>query len=103
MIHTLGWPLDGDTFGGGFIYGMKDRIIDIGLVVGLDYKNPTLDPHHEFQRYKMHPSIRPLLEGGKMISAGAKAILTYQPPHAESDWQRLAGTDYYLYRIGAVK
>ena len=53
---------------------MKDRIIDIGLVVGLDYKNPTLDPHHEFQRYKTHPSIRPLLEGGKMISAGAKAI-----------------------------
>ena len=52
----------------------EDRIIDIGLVVGLDYRNPTLDPHHEFQRYKMHPSIRPLLEGGKMISAGAKAI-----------------------------
>ena len=74
VIHTLGWPLDGDTFGGGFIYGMKDRIIDIGLVVGLDYKNPTLDPHHEFQRYKTHPSIRPLLEGGRMISAGAKAI-----------------------------
>ena len=74
VIHTLGWPLDGDTFGGGFIYGMKDRIVDIGLVVGLDYKNPTLDPHHEFQRYKTHPSIRPLLEGGKMISAGAKAI-----------------------------
>jgi electron-transferring-flavoprotein dehydrogenase len=74
VIHTLGWPLDGDTFGGGFIYGMKDRIVDIGLVVGLDYKNPTLDPHHEFQRYKLHPSIRPLLEGGKMISAGAKAI-----------------------------
>jgi len=74
VIHTLGWPLDADTFGGGFIYGMKDNIVDIGLVVGLDYKNPTLDPHHEFQRYKLHPSIRPLLEGGKMISAGAKAI-----------------------------
>ncbi|HEX9457811.1 MAG TPA: electron transfer flavoprotein-ubiquinone oxidoreductase [Thermoanaerobaculia bacterium] len=74
VVHTLGWPLDGDTFGGGFIYGMKDRIVDIGLVVGLDYRNPTLDPHQEFQRYKTHPSIRPLLEGGKMISAGAKAI-----------------------------
>ena len=45
VIHTLGWPLDSDTFGGGFIYGMNDRIVDIGLVVGLDYKNPTLDPH----------------------------------------------------------
>ena len=74
VIHTVGWPLDADTFGGGFIYGMKDRIVDIGLVVGLDYRDPTLDPHHEFQRYKLHPSIRALLEGGKMISAGAKAI-----------------------------
>jgi len=74
VTHTMGWPLDMDTFGGGFIYGMKDRVIDIGLVIGLDYKNPTLDPHHEFQRYKLHPSIRALLEGGKMIAAGAKAI-----------------------------
>ncbi|MCU1228794.1 MAG: Electron-transferring-flavoprotein dehydrogenase [Acidobacteria bacterium] len=74
VIHTMGWPLDTDTFGGGFIYGMKDRIVDIGLVIGLDYRNPTLDPHHEFQRYKLHPSIRQLLEGGKMIAAGAKAI-----------------------------
>jgi electron-transferring-flavoprotein dehydrogenase len=74
VIHTMGWPLDLDTFGGGFIYGMKDNIIDIGLVVGLDYRNPTIDPHYEFQRYKLHPSIRALLEGGKMISAGAKAL-----------------------------
>ncbi|HUJ13814.1 MAG TPA: electron transfer flavoprotein-ubiquinone oxidoreductase [Thermoanaerobaculia bacterium] len=74
VIHTLGWPLDAETFGGGFIYGMKDRIVDIGLVVGLDYRNPTLDPQHEFQRYKIHPSIRAILDGGKMISAGAKAI-----------------------------
>src|SRR5713226_5374991 len=74
VIHTMGWPLDMDTFGGGFIYGMKDRIVDIGLVVGLDYRNPTLDPHNEFQRYKTHPAIRELLGGGKMIAAGAKAI-----------------------------
>jgi electron-transferring-flavoprotein dehydrogenase len=74
VIHTLGWPLDVDTFGGGFIYGMKDRIVDIGLVIGLDYKNPALDPHHEFQRFKTHPAIRKILEGGKMIAAGAKAI-----------------------------
>lgn len=74
VIHTLGWPLDTQTFGGGFIYGMKDRLIDIGLVVGLDYRNPTLDPHHEFQRLKLHPEIKRLLEGGKMIGAGAKAI-----------------------------
>jgi electron-transferring-flavoprotein dehydrogenase len=74
VIHTLGFPLDTDTFGGGFIYGMKDRIVDIGLVVGLDYKNPTTDPHDLLQRMKLHPAIRQILEGGKMISAGAKAI-----------------------------
>ncbi|HYH08087.1 MAG TPA: electron transfer flavoprotein-ubiquinone oxidoreductase [Thermoanaerobaculia bacterium] len=74
VIHTLGFPLDMDTFGGGFIYGMKDRIVDIGLVVGLDYRNPTTDPHDLLQRMKLHPAIKEILQGGKMISAGAKAI-----------------------------
>ena len=73
VIHTLGFPL-GDTFGGGFIYGMADDILDIGLVTGLDYKNPTTDPHNEFQRYKTHPAIRAMLEGGKLLRYGAKAI-----------------------------
>lgn len=94
VIHTMGWPLDNDTFGGGFIYGMRDRIVDIGLVVGLDYKNPTLDPHHEFQRYKLHPAIRKLLEGGKMISAGAKAIPEggyYSMPRSYGDGFMIAG------------
>jgi electron-transferring-flavoprotein dehydrogenase len=74
VIHTMGWPLDRQTFGGGFIYGMKENLVDIGLVVGLDYRNPALDPHHEFQRMKLHPAIRRILEGGKMVAAGAKAI-----------------------------
>jgi electron-transferring-flavoprotein dehydrogenase len=74
VIHTLGWPLDMETFGGAFIYGMKNRIVDLGLVVGLDYRNPRMDPHHEFQRFKTHPAVRKLIEGGKMIAAGAKAI-----------------------------
>jgi electron-transferring-flavoprotein dehydrogenase len=74
VIHTMGYPLDMDTFGGAFIYGMKDRIVDLGLVVGLDYKNPTTDPHDLLQRLKLHPAIKELLAGGKMISAGAKAI-----------------------------
>ncbi len=74
VTHTLGFPLDIDTFGGAFIYGMKDRIVDIGLVVGLDYKNPTLDPHNELQRLKLHPAVQEILRGGKMIAAGAKAI-----------------------------
>jgi electron-transferring-flavoprotein dehydrogenase len=94
VIHTLGWPLDMETFGGGFIYGMKDRVVDIGLVVGLDYRNPTLDPHHEFQRYKTHPAIRKLLEGGKMIAAGAKAIPEggyYSMPRAYGDGFLIVG------------
>ena len=74
VAHTMGWPLDLQTYGGGFIYGMKDDLLIIGLVVGLDYKNPLLDPHTEFQRFKTHPRIRALLEGGKMVFYGAKAI-----------------------------
>jgi len=74
VIHTMGYPLDMDTFGGAFIYGMKDRIVDLGLVVGLDYKNPTTDPHDLLQRLKLHPAIKELLAGGKMVGAGAKAI-----------------------------
>jgi electron-transferring-flavoprotein dehydrogenase len=74
VIHTLGYPLDNDTFGGGFIYSMAGDIWDIGLVVGLDYRNPQLEPHKEFQRFKMHPSVARLLQGGQMIRYGAKAI-----------------------------
>ena len=74
MIHTLGAPLPTDTFGGGWIYGMNDDLIDIGLVVGLDYGDPTTDPHNLFQQMKLLPAIRPLLEGGEMVRYGAKAI-----------------------------
>jgi electron-transferring-flavoprotein dehydrogenase len=73
VIHTLGAPL-WNTFGGGWIYAMTGDVIDIGLVTGLDYADPTTDPHDNFQRYKLHPAIRPLLEGGEMIRYGAKAI-----------------------------
>jgi electron-transferring-flavoprotein dehydrogenase len=74
VIHTLGWPLDFDTFGGGFFYGMADNQMIVGLVVGLDYKNPLLDPHAEFQRMKTHPEIARLLAGGRMTYYGAKAL-----------------------------
>jgi electron-transferring-flavoprotein dehydrogenase len=74
VIHTLGHPLDDQTFGGGFIYSMADDIWDVGLVVGLDYRNPQLEPHAEFQRFKAHPSVARLLSGGQMIRYGAKAI-----------------------------
>jgi len=74
VVHTMGWPLDSSTFGGGFIYGMENDLLIVGLVVGLDYSNPLLDPHTEFQRFKTHPRIAKMLEGGTMSFYGAKAI-----------------------------
>jgi electron-transferring-flavoprotein dehydrogenase len=74
VIHTMGWPLKQDAYGGGFIYELSRNRIAIGFVVGLDYRDPFLDPHHEFQRFKTHPKIRALLEGGKMVEYGAKTL-----------------------------
>ncbi len=74
VIHTLGAPLPADTFGGGWIYGMNGDIVDIGLVTGLDYADPTTDPHNLFQQMKLLPAIAPLLEGGTLLRYGAKAI-----------------------------
>ncbi|MDQ2908493.1 MAG: electron transfer flavoprotein-ubiquinone oxidoreductase [Candidatus Eremiobacteraeota bacterium] len=74
VIHTLGFPLPSDTFGGGFIYGMRDDVLDIGMVTGLDYQDPTTDPHDNLQLYKQHPAVAAMLEGGKLIRYGAKAI-----------------------------
>lgn len=74
VIHTQGWPLDKETVGGGFIYHLEDNQVAIGFVVGLDYSNPYLSPFDEMQRFKNHPAIRPLLEGGRRISYGARAI-----------------------------
>ena len=73
-VHTIGWPLKSDTYGGSFIYHMDKNLVAIGFVVGLDYSNPYLSPFEEFQRFKTHPAIRPLLEGGKRISYGARAL-----------------------------
>jgi len=74
VMHTLGYPLPNDTFGGGFVYGMQNDLLDIGLVVGLDYQDPHTDPHRLFQQFKQHPAIASMLEGGKMLYYGAKTI-----------------------------
>ncbi len=74
VTHTLGFPSDAKTYGGGWIYGMQNRILNIGYVTGLDYRDPLLDPHAEFQKLKQHPFVSKLLEGGKMIRYGAKTI-----------------------------
>ncbi|NIJ70122.1 electron transfer flavoprotein-ubiquinone oxidoreductase [Xanthomonas sp. 60] len=74
VVHAAGWPLDGDTYGGAFLYHAEGGKVSVGYVVGLDYRNPWLSPFEEFQRFKTHPSIRKYLEGGKRIGYGARAI-----------------------------
>ncbi|MEM9469581.1 MAG: electron transfer flavoprotein-ubiquinone oxidoreductase [Pseudomonadota bacterium] len=73
--HTIGWPMDKETYGGSWLYHMENNQISIGFVVGLDYKNPYLSPYEEMQRFKTHPKIASLLEGGKRISYGARALV----------------------------
>ena len=74
VIHTAGWPLSSDTYGGSFLYHLENNQVAVGFVVGLSYSNPYLSPFEEFQRYKTHPSIRTFLEGGKRIGYGARAL-----------------------------
>ena len=74
VIHTAGWPLDTQTYGGSFLYHAENNQVVVGFVVGLGYSNPYLSPFEEFQRYKTHPAIRAFLEGGKRVSYGARAI-----------------------------
>ena len=74
VMHTAGWPLESDTYGGSFLYHMDNNQVVVGFVVGLGYTNPYLSPFEEFQRYKTHPAIREVLQGGKRVSYGARAI-----------------------------
>jgi electron-transferring-flavoprotein dehydrogenase len=74
VIHTLGYPLRMEEFGGAFLYSMPDGVVSFGLVTGLDYKDPMFDPHQAFQRLKQHPAIASILQGGQMVRYGAKAL-----------------------------
>ncbi|MDH5220819.1 MAG: electron transfer flavoprotein-ubiquinone oxidoreductase [Betaproteobacteria bacterium] len=74
VVHTAGWPLASDTYGGSFLYHFENNLVAVGFVVGLAYTNPYLSPYEEFQRYKTHPAIRGFFEGGKRIAYGARAI-----------------------------
>jgi electron-transferring-flavoprotein dehydrogenase len=74
IVHTTGWPMDSKTYGGSFLYHLDGNLVSIGYVIGLDYENPHLYPYMEFQRFKHHPEIKKVLEGGKRISYGARAL-----------------------------
>ncbi|MDA0240669.1 MAG: electron transfer flavoprotein-ubiquinone oxidoreductase, partial [Proteobacteria bacterium] len=75
IVHTVGWPLDKSTYGGSFLYHLEDNQVAVGFVIGLDYQNPHLSPFDEMQRYKLHPAIKPIFEGGRRISYGARALI----------------------------
>jgi electron-transferring-flavoprotein dehydrogenase len=74
VVHTVGWPLDTSTYGGSFLYHLENRQVAVGFVIGLDYRNPFLNPFDEFQRFKTHRAIRPFFEGGRRIAYGARAL-----------------------------
>ena len=74
VAHTLGWPVSTDMYGGGWIYGLSNNRVSIGLVIGLEYANPQFDPHAAFQTWKTHPFVKNILEGGKLVRYGAKTL-----------------------------
>jgi len=96
VYHTLGWPLSNDLYGGGWIYGLENNRISIGLMTALEYRDPATDPHNLFQKFKTHPFMRRLLEGGEMLRYGAKTTAIGGwfsiPPHAGEGWMLLGDT-----------
>jgi electron-transferring-flavoprotein dehydrogenase len=82
VMHSVGWPLEADTYGGSFLYHLEKQQIAVGFVVGLDYKNPYLDPYEELQRFKTHPTIRSIFKDGKCLAYGARAL-------SEGGWQSI--------------
>jgi len=74
VLHSIGWPMDRKTYGGAFLYHLDPNLVSVGFVVGLDYENPHLSPFDEFQRFKTHPEIRQIFEGGRRIAYGARAL-----------------------------
>ena len=100
VVYTMGWPLTSREYGGAWIYGGKDNVISLGFVTGLDYSDPRLDPQRVLQEFKLHPFVRALLEGGKMIRYGAKS-LPYGgwwaiPPVAGDGWMILGDSAGFL-------
>ena len=75
ILHSVGWPVDKNTYGGSWVYHMDNNQISIGYVIGLDYQNPYLSPYQEMQRFKTHPEIKSLLEGGRRVAYGAKTLV----------------------------
>jgi electron-transferring-flavoprotein dehydrogenase len=94
VMHTMGYPLRTEEFGGGFMYALPDGLLSVGFVCGLDYRDPMLDPHVRFQHFKRHPLVSSLLAGGQMVRSGAKALPEggwHTIPRVHSDGAVIAG------------
>ena len=106
VVHTLGWPVDSRTYGGSFLYHLDQNRIALGYVIGLDYRDPNFAPYEAFQQWKNHPSVKALLEGGQIMSAGARAIATggYQSvPKVEMPGAMLIGDSAGLLNVPKIK
>jgi len=106
IVHTMGWPADSKTYGGSFLYHLDGDRVALGYVSGLDYTDPMYQPYEAFQQWKNHPSVKPLLEGGSILSAGARAIVTggYQAlPTAEMPGAMLIGDAAGLLNVPKIK
>jgi electron-transferring-flavoprotein dehydrogenase len=106
VAHTLGWPLTTDIYGGGWIYGLRDNRVSLGMVVGLEYRNPLFDPHEAFQKFKMHPFVRKILDGGKLVRYGAKTVPYggwYSMPRNHVDGGLIAGDSASLLNSQRLK
>ncbi|MEE7558364.1 electron transfer flavoprotein-ubiquinone oxidoreductase, partial [Xanthomonas sp. Kuri4-2] len=106
IVHTLGWPADTHTYGGSFLYHLENNQLAIGYVSGLDYRDPEYKPWEAFQQWKHHPLIKPLLEGGTVLSAGARAIVTggwQSLPKVEMPGALLIGDTAGLLNVPKIK
>jgi electron-transferring-flavoprotein dehydrogenase len=107
VVHTLGWPLPTDAFGGSFMYPLEPNLVALGLVVGLDYRDASLDVHELLQRAKLHPLFRPYLEGGEMVEWGAKTIpeggFYAIPRRRTGDGAMLAGDSAGFVEVASLK
>ena len=106
IVHSLGWPADPHTYGGSFLYHLPDDQVALGYVSGLDYADPEYRPWEAFQQWKNHPTVKPLLEGGNILSAGARAIVTggFQSlPKVEMPGALLIGDTAGLLNVPKVK
>src|SRR5690606_10373803 len=106
IVHTLGWPADNATYGGGFLYHLDNDQVALGYVSGLDYRDPHYQPWEAFQQWKNHPLFKPLLDGGSILSAGARAIASggwQSVPTVEMPGALLVGDSAGLLNVPRIK